>query len=660
MRVTLLGRSGWVGGIHIGLRTQILLLGVAGVVVIGAIYLAGLGIEAESRRIADRFGTLKALTAGLSENLLRGREVATEFLQKPSEKKVAFHQETMNTVIRDLDEIEAIAITLSEQDALRKALNFRAVINSYATRFSNVVSAQKLIGFAENDGLQGKLRAAVHSVEDKLKTFDQPRLSVLMLMMRRHEKDFMLRGDEKYGEELKKRAGELLSELKDADLPGDVKADIVKLVDAYKTSFLAFMAGQSSKMEEAEDLAQIYDRFRPNLDEVRKAADQRLETVRAELAQVRNRVSWSILIMAAVMIVAALWFGRRLTAPLVKMLGVMDGLARGDLDRTIERLNRRDEIGRMSAALAVFHDKLVENRQLAVDRERANQESENRRKQAMLQIADSFEVAVGNIVRSVSTASSEIEHAADDLAKTAEATHTLSTSVAAASAQSSGNVQSAAAACEQMASSVSEIGRQVVASQGTAAAAVEQAEQANQRIAELLKSADCIGEVVKMISAVAGQTSLLALNATIEAARAGEAGRGFAVVASEVKALAGQTATATEEITRQIDQIQASTHQSVSAIKEIGDTIHSIAEISSSIAVSVEEQGAAAQEIARNVQQVASGAADVSAATGEVNRGASDTGSAASQVHSCARTLHEESKRLAAEVKLFLENVRAA
>jgi len=153
---------GWVGGIHIGLRTQILLLGIAGVVVTGLIDLGGLRIEAESGEIADRFGMLKSFTASLSENLLRGREIATEFLQKPSEKKVASHDEAMKTVLRDLDEIEAIAATLSEQDALRKALSFRAIINNYATRFSNVVSARKLIGYAENDGLQGKLRAAVH------------------------------------------------------------------------------------------------------------------------------------------------------------------------------------------------------------------------------------------------------------------------------------------------------------------------------------------------------------------------------------------------------------------------------------------------------------------------------------------------------------------
>jgi methyl-accepting chemotaxis protein len=183
-----------------------------------------------------------------------------------------------------------------------------------------VVSAQKLMGFNENDGLQGKLRAAVHSVESKLKTFDQPRLSVLMLMMRRHEKDFMLRGDEKYGDELKKRAGEFLTELEKTDLPAEAKAEIIKLVDTYKTSFLSFMAGQSTLVEEAEDLAQIYDRLRPNLNGVRKAAGERLEAVKADLAEVRRYVFWSICVTVAMTMGAALLFGRRLTAPLVRRI----------------------------------------------------------------------------------------------------------------------------------------------------------------------------------------------------------------------------------------------------------------------------------------------------------------------------------------------------
>jgi methyl-accepting chemotaxis protein len=211
-----------------------------------------------------------------------------------------------------------------------------------------------------------------------------------------------------------------------------------------------------------------------------------------------------------------------------------------------------------------------------------------------------------------------------------------------------------------MASSVNEISRQVQESAAIAGQAVDQARKTNDRVSELASAASRIGDVVELINNIAGQTNLLALNATIEAARAGEAGRGFAVVASEVKALAEQTARATGEISTQISGIQAATQESVGAIKEIGDTIGRMSEISSTIASAVEEQGAATQEISRNVQQAAQGTMQVSSNITDVQRGASETGSASSQVLSAARSLSSDSTRLKNEVGKFLSSVRAA
>jgi methyl-accepting chemotaxis protein len=469
-----------------------------------------------------------------------------------------------------------------------------------------------------------------------------------------------LRGDEKYGDELRKRADEFSIELAKTDLPADSKAEISKLVDVYKTSFLAFMAGQSTLTEEAADLAQIYDRLRPTLIAVRAAADERLATVKTELAKVQRFVFWSICFTVLAVTIAALLFGRWLSTPLIKMAAAMEHLAQGDLDSRIDPVNRHDEVGKISRALSVFQQKLVENRELTAEQAKLQQRAEAERREAMLQVADRFEQEIGKVVQTVSAASAEIESAARSLTRTAETTQELSGTVAAASEQSSANVQSAAAASEQMVSSVTEIGRQVDESQKVANAAVQQAEQTNVRIAELSESATRISEVVKLISAVAAQTNLLALNATIEAARAGEAGRGFAIVASEVKALAGQTAKATEEISNQITQMQTATDHSVSAIEEIGGTINRIFEISSAIATSIEQQRTATQEIARNVQQAAQGAAQVSSNIAEVTRGAADTGSSAGQVHSAAQELLNESNHLESEVGKFLASVRAA
>jgi aerotaxis receptor len=282
------------------------------------------------------------------------------------------------------------------------------------------------------------------------------------------------------------------------------------------------------------------------------------------------------------------------------------------------------------------------------------------RKADMNKLADAFEGAVGEIVETVSSAATELEASAKTLTATAERSQELAISVAAASEEASTNVESVAAASEELTSSVNEISRQVQESSRVASEAVSQAQKTNDRVGELSKAAARIGDVVELINTIAGQTNLLALNATIEAARAGEAGRGFAVVASEVKALAEQTAKATGEIGLQITGIQAATQDSVGAIKEIGDTIGRMSEISSTIAAAVEEQGAATQEISRNIQHASQGTSQVSANITDVQRGASETGSASSQVLSAAQSLSGDSNRLKLEVGKFLTSVRAA
>jgi len=236
----------------------------------------------------------------------------------------------------------------------------------------------------------------------------------------------------------------------------------------------------------------------------------------------------------------------------------------------------------------------------------------------------------------------------------------LSGVVAGASEDASSNVHSVATATEQLTASVAEISRQVHQSSRIAADAVHQAQHTDARINALSTAASRIGDVVKLITAIAEQTNLLALNATIEAARAGESGRGFAIVAQEVKALAAQTAKATEEIGNQIGQIQTATQDSVGAIKEIGSTIGRISEIAMAVAAAVEQQGATTKEILRNVHQAAQGTAQVATNIGDVNRGASETGAASTQVLTSAHSLSGESNRLKVEVEKFLATVRAA
>ena len=375
----------------------------------------------------------------------------------------------------------------------------------------------------------------------------------------------------------------------------------------------------------------------------------------------------SALMLLAVILGAAVIVGvgvsfyvvRDVSRGIASIVSPMQALGKGDLTAIVLHQGEKTEIGAMADALQVFKEALIAKK-AADEVASAEAEAKIERGRRVDAITRNFETTIGEIVQTVSSASTQFEASAGTLSATADRSEKLTTAVASASEQASANVQSVASATEELSSSVNEISRQVQELARMATDAVGQAQTTNERVSELSKAASRIGDVVELINTIAGQTNLLALNATIEAARAGEAGRGFAVVASEVKALAEQTAKATGEISQQIAGIQVATQELVSAIKEISGTIERLSEISSTIAAAVEEQGAATQEISRNVQQAAQGTQQVSANIIDVQRGASETGTASSQVLSAAQSLSGESSRLKLEVGKFLDTVRAA
>ena len=368
-----------------------------------------------------------------------------------------------------------------------------------------------------------------------------------------------------------------------------------------------------------------------------------------------------VLLFTAASFISILYFifQRRTVSPLVEMQGVVTYLAGAKYDIEVPYHDRTDEIGDMARAVLIFKENGIANEQMQAERLQAQAERD-RRQQEVDRLIKKFEALTGELVESLSSSSTELEASANALTSTADGTGRASVIVASTSQEVSNNVQSTAAATEEITLSVNEISRQVQEASRVAQTAVSQARKTDSSIQHLSQAAARIGDIVKLITAVAEQTNLLALNATIEAARAGDAGKGFAVVASEVKALASQTAKATEEIGAQIVDMQAATENSVTTIQEINTTISQMSEISSTIAAAVEQQGAATQEIARNIQHVAELSSDVASNISDVSRGASETGAASEQVLTTARTLSGDSARLKSEVERFLSDVRAA
>ena len=429
----------------------------------------------------------------------------------------------------------------------------------------------------------------------------------------------------------------------------------IEMADGDAGSALMFIKGAERNFAEIEHLTD---------DLIARSSDSKdREIARAGLKLEEQQWALTAVLLAVAFggFVVSFLIGRNISRPVVAMSRAMRELAAGNFDVQLPGLERGDEVGQMAHAVQEFKIQAVAK----AERETAEREAKNRelaaaRRSELHTLAERFETAVGNIIENVGSASNELENSAVILTRSSAATQELSTVVAAASEETSANVQSVASSTEEMAGSINEIGRQVMDSNRIANEAVDQAQKTDARIAELSLAASRIGDVTKLITTIAEQTNLLALNATIEAARAGDAGRGFAVVAQEVKALAAQTARATSEISAQIAGMQAATQDSVLAIKEISGTIGRVSEIAAAIAAAIEQQGAATQEIARNVQQAAIGSTQVATSIADVNRGAADTGSASSQVLSSAQLLSNENKRLKSEVAKFLATVRAA
>ncbi|MFL6947220.1 MAG: methyl-accepting chemotaxis protein [Xanthobacteraceae bacterium] len=400
-----------------------------------------------------------------------------------------------------------------------------------------------------------------------------------------------------------------------------------------------------------------------DLEALAAVYDARTKRIYLELQERLYWFMWLLtglaVVAVALAVVGTVIIRRAVTRPLTEITRVTEAVAGGTSTVSIPYGERHDEIGALARSIAVFQETMQRNVELNRVVSEEGMARGRRQEEVAAEIArfgNDIETTVTDLV----TSAERMLGASANLADAADGASNRTAGAAMASGEASANVRDIASAAEELAASVEEINRQVAQSSTIAGKAVGEAERTNVEIKALDDAAKRIGDVVKLITAIAEQTNLLALNATIEAARAGEAGRGFAVVASEVKALAGQTAKATDEISTHISGMQEATVRSVDAIAGIQRTIREVGEITETIAAAVTEQGAATQEIARSADIASKRTGDTADEVSRVSEATDETRKEAATVKQVAESLGTVARSIRNQVDGFLQKLRAA
>jgi len=652
---------------------QISLVGLVALVLF--VFVAGVLFVSDQQRKSAEHEAANAISDQLLvdrvfREFLNARRREKDFLLRLDEQFVTDHATTVAAVRSGLE-------TLANDPQLvefRDNVNLiTTAFNNYAAAFEKAVALQRDIGLDGESGLLGSLHTAARNIENALaevakfeamlglsQTKD---MSMIMLMMRSLEKDFLTHPDPEIITQMDNRLADFLKALNAAtSIKDDKKASMSDLMKSYVDDFKTLSATMLQREEALAELSTHYSSAEPVLEQL--GADiganvARIQREAEQIAQSALMMTIGIFVVGAVLLVVfSIILSRAIVHAIGGLTGKMTRLAGNDFDVDLGEVDRKDEIGEMARAVLVFRENGVERQKLEAD-QRAAEEAQRKRFETQESYIREFDTEVVTMMTAVGSAVEQLHTVSEVLRNSANTATEQSSAVSAGTEEASSNVQLVATAATELSASIHEIAGQVTETSSMAQSASERAQSTNEEIQGLNDAALRIGEVIGLINDIAGQTNLLALNATIEAARAGDAGKGFAVVASEVKNLANQTARATEDISAQINGIQQATRSAVDAIDEIVRMITDISERASAVAAAVEQQTVATSEISQNVEQAAAATSEISAAMQGVSGAVSDTNAAAGDVRGSAENLGDQSGGLRRQIDTFLQRMRS-